>query len=131
MSTIRALGEVALRVKALDPMQDFYANVVRLELMQRFPQSAFFRIAEGYNGHTAILALFARGNEVGPEQTTLDHLAFTIAREDYESEKKRLEGLGLEVQTAYHEWVRWRSLYVRDPEGNKVEFVCFDPEIGQ
>lgn len=32
MSTIRALGEVALRVKALDPMHDFYANVVRLEL---------------------------------------------------------------------------------------------------
>lgn len=128
MATVQALGEIALRVNDLDSMQDFYANVVGLELMKRFPQSAFFRIADGYGGHTAILALFARGTKVGAEQTTMDHLAFTIRREDHEPEKMRLEGLGLDVETHYHEWVEWRSLYIHDPEGNEVEFVCFDPE---
>jgi catechol-2,3-dioxygenase len=61
MSTaVRALGEVALRVNDLDNSQAFYADVIGLELMRRFEHAAFFRIAEGYAGHTAILALFDR-----------------------------------------------------------------------
>jgi hypothetical protein len=40
-----------------------------------------------------------------------------------------LEELGLKVDTTTHAWVQWRSLYVNDPEGNRVEFVCFDPSV--
>jgi len=60
MSKIKGLGEVALRVTDLDKMQNFYENVVGLKLMQRFDDSAFFSIAEGYGGHTQILAMFDR-----------------------------------------------------------------------
>ncbi|HRJ43474.1 MAG: VOC family protein [Caldilineaceae bacterium] len=49
---IRGLGEIALRVVDLDAMQHFYAEVIGMELMQHFSQSAFFRIAEGVAGHT-------------------------------------------------------------------------------
>lgn len=131
---IRGLGEIALRVENLDAMQHFYAEIIGLELMQRFPTSAFFRIAEGYAGHTQILALFDRAaepNYTGPDpvRTTVDHIAFTIALTDYAPEKARLEGLGLKVGTAEHTWVQWRSLYVDDPKGNTVELVCFDPSI--
>jgi catechol 2,3-dioxygenase len=111
-------------------MQSFYQDVIGLELMRRFDAAAFFRIADGFAGHTAILALFARGTDIEQEQTPLDHLAFTIALDHYEAEKARLEGLGLDVLTAEHDWVRWRSLYVNDPEGNVVELVCFDETVG-
>jgi catechol-2,3-dioxygenase len=129
---IKALGEIALRVNDLDLMQKFYEKVIGLELMRRFPKAAFFKVAEGYAGHTQIVALFNRKEQVGyvglsAIQTTVDHFAFTIAASDYESEKRRLEGLGLEVSVAEHPWVQWRSLYVRDPEGNEVELVCYDP----
>ena len=132
---IRGLGEIALRVNDLDGMQAFYENVVVLELMRRFPHAAFFRIAEGYAGHAQILALFDRKDQMGYQGldsalTTVDHLAFTIALDDYRSEKERLEALGLAVRTAEHAWVQWRSLYISDPEGNEVELVCYDPEIG-
>jgi len=43
--------------------------------------------------------------------------------------RQRLEALGLAVTTAEHGWVRWRSLYVEDPEGNMVELVCYDRSI--
>jgi catechol-2,3-dioxygenase len=133
-NTIKGLGEIALRVSDLDGMQAFYAEVVGLELMKRFEHAAFFRIAEGYGGHTQILALFNRtGDEdytgLDPARTTVDHLAFTIDLADYESEKERLEAVGLDVRTAIHNWVQWRSLYVDDPEGNTIELVCFDPSI--
>ena len=131
---IKALGEIALCVKDLDTMQQFYAEVIGLELMQRFPQAAFFKIAEGYGGHTQILALFDRSQTAGyqsveAETSTVDHFAFAIALADFDSEKRRLEQLGLKVTTTEHAWVHWRSLYVRDPEGNLVELVCYDESV--
>lgn len=131
---IKALGEIALRVNDLDRMQAFYEKVIGLELMQRFPDVAFFKVAEGYGGHTQILALFDRKGKPGYQglsasQTTVDHFAFTLALSDYESEKKRLEEAGVKVTIAEHRWVHWRSLYVLDPEGNEVELVCYDETV--
>ena len=131
---VKALGEIALRVKNLDLMQRFYEEDIGLELMKRFPHAVFFKIAEGYGGHTQILALFGRSRETGyrgvePEKSTVDHLAFTIELKAFAGEKKRLEQLGLNVKTANHAWVHWRSLYVTDPEGNIVELVCYDESV--
>lgn len=131
---IKALGEIALRVNDLDAMQAFYERVIGLELMQRFPNSAFFKVADGYGGHMQILALFDRSEEPGytglsAARTTVDHIAFAIALEDFEAERARLEGLGCKLKFATHEWVHWRSLYVRDPEDNHVELVCYDAGI--
>jgi catechol-2,3-dioxygenase len=131
---IRALGEIALRVENLDRMQHFYQQVIRLPLLRRFDHAAFFRIADGFGGHTQVLALFDRSAEPGyrgpsAATSTIDHIAFSIALEDFDSERSRLASLGLAIETAEHAWVHWRSLYVRDPEGNQVELVCYDPSI--
>ena len=133
---IRALGEIALRVRNLDAMQAFYQDVIGLKFSKRFAIAVFFELAPGYEGHTQVLALFDRSAEDGytaPEAaaTSVDHIAFTIALEDYGPEKARLESLGLEVATAVHDWVQWRSLYVTDPEGNRVELVCYDESISK
>jgi catechol 2,3-dioxygenase-like lactoylglutathione lyase family enzyme len=133
-SPIRALGEIALRVENLDRMQRFYQEVIRLPLLRRFDHAVFFRIADGYRGHTQVLALFDRSAEIGyhvpkAATSTVDHVAFAIGREDFDSERDRLSALGLSVETTEHAWVQWRSLYVRDPEGNQVELVCHDPSI--
>jgi catechol 2,3-dioxygenase len=134
MSTNKQLGEIALRVENLDVMQSFYEDTIGLELIKRFPNSAFFKIAEGLEGHTQILALFDRSTDQGyvglrSDYSTIDHIAFSISLDDYELEKERLENIGLPVRTSEHAWVQWRSLYIYDPEGNEVEFVCFDPNI--
>ncbi len=141
-TAVKSLGEIALRVNDIDEMQRFYEDVIGLEVMSRSPQSVFFRIAAGHAGHTQILVLFDRsGRPRGPaihgtapssvsqDRSTLDHIALAIDLESYESEKERLESLGLVVETAVFEWVRWRSLFVPDPEGNTVELVCFDETI--
>jgi len=99
----------------------------------------FFKIAEGYGGHTQNLALFDASNtmfldnkgvELNSQGTTLHHIALNIALEDFESEKMRLEGSGLKVNAAAHEWLHVRSLYFPDPEGNLLEFVAYDASVG-
>jgi catechol 2,3-dioxygenase len=127
---VKQLGEIALRVHDLAKMKSFYRDIIGLEVLGEFPNSVFFKIADGYGGHTQVLALFDRSVSVHHDRSTLDHVAFTIALEDYESELQRLRIIGLTVETNTHQWVKWRSMYVRDPEGNEVELVCYDPTIG-
>jgi catechol-2,3-dioxygenase len=135
---IRGLGEVSIRVKDLDVMHEFYEEAVGLDVLRREDSFVFFKIAEGYGGHSQNLALFDATNrtfletkspELSPEQTTLHHIALNISLEDYESEKRRLEGLGLQVQATEHAWLQVRSLYFADPEGNLLEFVCYDETV--
>ncbi len=59
-TSVRGLGEIALRVNNLDAMQRFYEEVIGLPLLTRVPNCAFFKIADGYGGHTQVLALFDR-----------------------------------------------------------------------
>ena len=68
--------------------------------------------------------LESKSLELSPEQTTLHHIALNISLDDYDTEKRRLEGLGLKVQATEHAWLHVRSLYFADPEGNLLEFVC-------
>jgi len=133
-TVVHGLGEIALRVNNLDAMQQFYEQIIGLPLMTRFPNAAFFNIAEGYDGHTQALALFDRSESSGyrgkeAATSTIDHIAFEIPLTDFADELKRLRDLGLEVETTEHAWVHWRSLYVTDPEGNQVELVCYDGSV--
>ena len=135
---VKGLGEVSIRVKDLDAMHKFYEEVVGLEVLRRDESFVFFKVAEGYGGHTQNLALFDATNRsflenkslgISPEATTLHHIALNVALEDFDSEKMRLEGLGLKVNATVHEWLHVRSLYFPDPEGNSLEFVCYDETV--
>ena len=78
----------------------------------------FFKVAEGYGGHTQNLAfidatnrmfLETKSQQLSSDQTTLHHIALKISLEDFEPEKRRLEGLGLKVDATIHEWLHvWR-----------------------
>ena len=136
---VKGLGEVSIRVQNLDAMHKFYEEVVGLEVLRRDASSVFFKIAAGYGGHIQNLELFEASNtmfldnkavQLNSQETTLHHIALNIALEDFESEKMRLEGLGLKVDAAVHEWLHVRSLYFPDLEGNLLEFVCYDASVG-
>ena len=126
---VKGLGEVSIQVKDLDTMHKFYEEVVGLEVLRRDERFVFFKVAEGYGGHTQNLALFEASNTLNPQESTLHHIALNIALEDFETEKVRLEGLGLKINATVHEWLHVRSLYFYDPEGNHLEFVAYDETV--
>ena len=137
--TIKAIGEIVLRVKDMKVMREFYENILGLELLGDFEKMVFFQIAPSYGGHIQVLALFdesmppdhrtRRFTEINSQTTSLHHIAFAIDQVNYKSEMERLQQLGFEVETLEHEWMHWRSLYVLDPEGNLVELVCYDESV--
>lgn len=126
---VKGLGEVSIQVRDLDAMHKFYEEVVGLEVLRRDESFVFFKIAEGYGGHSQNLALFEASNTLNPQESTLHHIALNVALEDFESERMRLEGFGLEIDATVHEWLHVRSLYFYDPEGNHLEFVAYDETV--
>ncbi len=136
---VKGLGEVSIRVKDLGSMRKFYEEVVGLEVLRVDESFVFFKVAEGYGGHPQVLAIFEAANryllenkslQLNPEQTTLHHIALNVALDDYETERKRLEGLGVKVNATTHEWLKVRSMYFSDPEGNMLELVAYDETVG-
>lgn len=136
----KGVGEIVLRVRDLDGMIAFYTRVLGLDLLRRFSDDiAFLRVAEGFGGHTQIVGFFRdrmpsnfrRREWAGhdPARTTLHHFALAIGRNDYDAALAHLARLGIETDTAIHSWIGWRSIYLRDPEDNTIELVCFDPTI--
>ena len=126
---VKGLGEVSIQVRDLDAMHKFYEEVVGLEVLRRDESFVFFKVAEGYGGHSQNLALFEASNTLNPQESTLHHIALNVALEDFETEKMRLERLGLKINTTVHEWLHVRSLYFYDPEGNHLEFVAYDETV--
>ena len=70
------------------------------------------------------LMLEALGLPADAQRSPDDHAVLCISVEDADEEARRLEGLGAEVVAlpADHEPWGMRTVYVRDPEGNLVEF---------
>jgi catechol 2,3-dioxygenase len=120
-------------------MQEFYENILGLELFERYDNIVFFRIAPGSDSPMQALVLIGDlgGSDhktrqytgLDIEKTTLHHFAFAISQSDFRTEYDRLQALGLDVETRVHVWVHYRSLYVCDPDGNVVELVCYDENL--
>lgn len=139
--TVRALGEIAIRCIDLEAMITFYRDVIGLEPLND-PDNGrivFLRIAEGFGGHTAVLALFrhdiagagqTRAGDLPPSTgpaSSLHHIALTLPWEEQEAVITWYAKLGLTYQVETFDWVGWRGVFTADPDGNTVELVAKDP----
>ena len=139
---VRALGEIAIRCADMDEMERFYGEVIGLKILSRRDQGiTFFKIADGYAGHTTVLALFdqltgqAKGQQEAEERpatgsgSALHHLALTLGWEEQEAAMRWYDEIGQPYRVQHFEWIGWRGVFTRDPEGNTVELVAADPEF--
>ena len=139
--TVRALGEIAIRCIDLDAMVAFYRDVIGLEPIND-PDNGrivFLRIADGFEGHTAVLALFrhdiegagrTRAGEEPPATgpgSSLHHIALSLPWDEQQAVIEWYENLGPKYYVETFDWVGWRGVFTFDPDGNTVELVAKDP----
>jgi len=110
MDDIPVLGieEIAFEVEDLERSIAFYRDVLGLPLYSRGPEQAWFRVG------AQSLALFTHGR-AGSGQ----HFAFLIPAEKAESARRALVARGFPEETMRQD--DGLSVYVRDPDGNKIE----------
>ena len=140
--SITGIAEVSLRVHDLDLMRRFYEQVLGLQVLRESKNSdgtvdgVFYSVGAGDDN----LALFDeklldwytrdKSPQIDPKLTTLSHIALSIVLDDFESEMKRLESLGIEiVYSSTSSWMHCRMFYFFDPEGNLIEFKSHDESV--
>lgn len=140
--SITGLAEISLRVHNLELMRKFYEQVIGLRVLKenRYTGGSVVFYAVGHDDDN--LALFEetlmdwftrdKSPQVDPKGTTLAHFALSLAPDDFEPEKERLEQLGIEiVESSASSWMRCRMFYIYDPEGNLIEFKSRDESLGE
>lgn len=140
----RALGEIAIRCADMDAMVEFYETVVGLKRLTGDHNSTitFFRIAEGFDGHTQVLALFHHTanprsglHPTGVDRpetgagSSLHHIALSLPFAEQEAVMRWYEKLGQPYRVEQFDWIGWRGIFTEDPEGNTVELVAYDPSM--
>ena len=141
-TTIKTIAEIVINVDDIGRARAFYETVLGVQLHSQCPAenptSVFLTLAEldsplGRGGHPQLLALIDPHRHPPAKQrfrgldvtvSSLNHLAFEIAPETYESEKRRLAALGLTVHEETFPNMNAKALFFQDPEGNTLEFIC-------
>ena len=114
-------------------MDRFYSDVIGLDKLADRAEGAirFFRIAEGHAGHTAVLALFDRsldnGAPVSGPGSSLHHIALSLGRDEQDAAINWYDRIDQSYWIEDFDWIGWRGVFTRDPEGNTVELVAANP----
>jgi catechol-2,3-dioxygenase len=125
MTKIKGLAEIVLHVHNMTAALKFYQEVLGLEVIGR-PGPVFLRAGDPAISVPQMVVLVPLPADVADFTTprTLHHLALELAPEDFEAEEQRLQALGYELRYGQHPVIPSRTMYVTDPEGNEVEFIC-------
>jgi catechol 2,3-dioxygenase-like lactoylglutathione lyase family enzyme len=120
------VSELVLEVQDLEASERFYAGVLGLPVVDRWP------------GREAIWVMAGERTRIGlwrPQEGLFGsrggehvHFALNIADADYEPAVEHLRAQGLEVRETSFEGAG-RAAYVNDPDGHLVELWTWD--VGQ
>jgi len=133
----RALGEIAIRTANMAAMLAFYGDVLGLTLLsiRNEGRIAFFRLGDGFGGHTAVLALFddpdaqVACGSAGPVRSSLHHLALSLPHLEQKAAQAWLDRQQISYRVEEFPWIGWRGLFLADPDGNTVELVAYDVSL--
>lgn len=127
MPTLQRIHETVLYGPDLDAMAAFYSGVLGLRQISRnADRGVVFRITPDSVLIAFNPVLTVKSHETVPSHGAIGagHVAFTVDVAELEAWREHLAGRGLAIERE----VTWptgaRSLYVRDPAGNSVEFLA-------
>jgi catechol 2,3-dioxygenase-like lactoylglutathione lyase family enzyme len=120
---VTGVSELVLEVVDLEAAEAFYAGVLGLPVVDRWPDREAIWVMAG--GRTRIGLWRPQVGLAGGRGGLHVHFALHIAETDYDAAVERLRAKGMEIQEIAFEGAG-RSVYVDDPDGNVVELWTWD-----
>ena len=131
MAKIRSLTEVVISVHDMEKSLNFYRDILGLKVMSPpdFRGAVFLQVSElpDTAPQQLVLVPLPEGTDAFPTERVrrpLHHLGLEVAREDFESERERLQGLGFDIRFGEHPFLPLKGMYLDDPDGNEVELIA-------
>jgi len=129
------LDHIVLNVRDVDAMLAFYVDVIGLtaERVDSFRAGEVLFPSVRINADTLIdlmpPAMWEHGDAAGPGRN-LDHFCLQLSHADWDTALARLDGAGRVIEagpmTLWGAHGDATAVYLRDPEGNRVELRYYD-----
>jgi catechol 2,3-dioxygenase len=124
MIQARKLGHVVLKVRDMQKAKDFYTRVLGLKVAYEDRQRGLVFLSFGKEHHELALFQLATGEPPEAAQPGLHHMAWQLGSfAELQAAHRELVELGIPVEATIEHNVT-RSVYVFDPDGNRVELYC-------
>ncbi len=124
---IIGLSEIVLWVADKERALAFYRDLLGLEVISP-PTLAnvFLKVGEGHEGIPQMIVLVPKSSNVKslPSGYQLHHLALELPAAAFDIQHAALVSAGFEPRSGKHPLFVSRTMYVDDPDGNEVEFIC-------
>ena len=131
MAKIRGLTEVVISVHNMEKSLNFYRDTLGLLVMSPPDSRGAVFLKVSHQPDTVpqqlVLVPLPEGTDAFPTERVrrpLHHLGIEVAREDFESERERLQALGFDVRLGEHPFLPLKGMYLDDPDGNEVELIA-------
>ena len=130
MKKVVGISEIVLWAADKEQSLRFYRDLLGLEVISP-PTLAntFLKVGEGNAGIPQMIVLVPKSNEVKarPSGYQLHHMAFELPEDDFDAQHASLVTAGYTPRPGIHPVLASRTMYVDDPDGNEVEFICRAP----
>jgi len=127
MKQVVGISEIVLWTADKERALQFYRDLLGLEVIS--PPSlpnVFLKAGEGNAGIPQMIVLVPKSEEVKakPSGYQLHHMAFELPEADFDAQHSALVAAGYTPRGGKHPVLASRTMYVDDPDGNEVEFIC-------
>ena len=124
MIQARKLGHVVLKVRDAQQAKDFYTRVLGLQVAYEDRQRGMVFLSFGTEHHELALFQLATGEPPQAAQPGVHHIAWQLGSfAELQAAHRELVELGIPVEATVEHNVT-RSVYLFDPDGNRVELYC-------
>jgi catechol-2,3-dioxygenase len=130
MKRVVGISEIVLWTSDKVQAVAFYHDLLGLEIIS--PSSlpnVFLQVGEGHAGIPQMIVLVPKSEAVQalPSGYQLHHLALEVPEEAFDAQHAALVAAGYQPRPGVHPVLASRTMYIDDPDGNEVEFICRAP----
>jgi catechol-2,3-dioxygenase len=130
MKNVVGISEIVLWTKDKEQSLHFYRDLLGLEVISppTLP-NVFLKAGEGNTGIPQMIVLVPKTDAVKaqPSGYQLHHMAFELPEQSFDAQHEALVAAGYQPRGGKHPVLASRTMYVDDPDGNEVEFICRAP----
>ncbi len=127
MQHIVGIAEIVLWTTDKQRALVFYRDLLGLAVISppTLP-NVFLKVGAGQAGIPQMIVLVPKSAEIKakPAGYQLNHLAFELAPDTFDIQHALLVAAGYQPRAGKHPVFASRTMYVDDPDGNEVEFIC-------
>ncbi len=130
MKNVVGIAEIVLWTVDQPRALVFYRDLLGLEVISRAGMAnVFLKVGEGNAGIPQMIVLVPKPAEIAsqPPGYQLHHLALELPDAEFDQQHDTLVAAGYAPRGGKHPVLASRTMYVNDPDGNEVEFICRAP----